>query len=105
MTSRSSSPITGDCPEFADPSPMKASSGATDTGPRMSATSQPVRRRWQQLGTGMGFLDEMKDKASDFVDDVKDKLDHDDDKTSSDSGVDGGADAGADVPGVSDTGA
>jgi hypothetical protein len=51
----------------------------------------------------MGLLDDMKDKASDFVEDVKDKLDRDDDDASSDSGVDGGADAGADVPGVNDT--
>jgi hypothetical protein len=51
----------------------------------------------------MGLLDDMKDKASDFVEDVKDKLDRDDDDTSSDSGADGGADAGADVPGVNDT--
>src|ERR671913_527634 len=51
----------------------------------------------------MGFLDDMKNKASDFVDDVKDKMDRDDDKASSDSGADGGADAGADLPGVNDT--
>jgi hypothetical protein len=51
----------------------------------------------------MGLLDDMKDKASDFVEDVKDKLDRDDDDASSDSGADGGADAGADVPGVNDT--
>ena len=53
----------------------------------------------------MGFLDDMKNKASDFVDDVKEKMDRDDDKASSDSAADGGADAGADVPGVNDTGA
>jgi hypothetical protein len=51
----------------------------------------------------MGFLDDMKDKASGIVDDVKDKLDRDDDDASSDSGADGGADAGADVPGMNDT--
>jgi hypothetical protein len=51
----------------------------------------------------MGLLDDMKDKASDFVEDVKDKLDRDDEDASSDSGADGGADAGADVPGVNDT--
>jgi hypothetical protein len=78
-------------------------SGAGEAGPRMSPTSQPVRRHWPQLGTGMGFLDDMKDKASEFVEDVKDKMDSDDDDTSSDSGADGGADAGADVPGVNDT--
>src|SRR5829696_9108912 len=50
----------------------------------------------------MGFLDDMKDKASDIVDDVKDKFDGDDDDAASDSGADA-ADAGADVPGMNDT--